>query len=84
MTDLFVAEHFCDLWQCLAAPDDKTMLDRQRYRASDPFTLANRGGSHQIVSFRHSPKYTVLLWQQRQVRRGTNAMKGICTNRLHQ
>jgi hypothetical protein len=24
------------------------------------------------------------LWQQRQVRRGTNAMKGICTNRLHQ
>jgi hypothetical protein len=73
-----MAEYPLDLRQRLPSSDDKTVLDRQRYRASDPLALSNCGGSQQIISFRHSPEYAVLLRQQRQLRCGSDAMEDIC------
>jgi hypothetical protein len=73
-----MTEYPLDLRHRFPASDDKTVLDRQRDRASDPLALSNFGGSQQIVSFRHSPEYTVLLWQERQLRCGSDAMEDIC------
>ena len=61
----------------LPASDDETVLDGKRYRALNPFAFSDIGISQHIVGFRHNPEYTVLLWQQCQLRRGTDAMKDI-------
>jgi len=76
-----MAEDPLDVSNRLPASDDETVSYRQRDRASNPFALSDVGASQQIVSFRHDPEYAVLLWQQRQLRRGTDAVKYICTSR---
>jgi hypothetical protein len=74
---LLVTKDPLDVPKRLPASDDETVLDGERYRASDPFTFSDIGISQHIVGFRHTPEYAVLLWQQCQMRRGTNAMEYI-------
>ena len=81
VTYLLMAEDPLDVSNRLPASDDETVSYRQRDRASNPLALSDVGASQQIVSFRHDPEYAVLLWQQRQLRRGTDAVKYICTSR---
>lgn len=66
-----------DVSNRLPASDDETVLDGERYRALDPFAFSDIGTSQRIVGFRHNPEYAVLLWQQCQMRRGTDAIKYI-------
>jgi hypothetical protein len=74
-----MTENPLDISHRLSASDDETVLDRQRHRASDPFTFPELGRPQQIVSFRHDPEYAVLLRQQCQVPRGgTDTTKHVC------
>lgn len=76
-TNLLVAEDFLDVAQCLSTPDHKTVLDWQSHRASNPFALSDVGGTQQVISLRHDPEYTVLLWQECELCRGTDTVEDI-------
>ena len=77
-----MTEDLLDIPHRLPASDEETVLDRQRYRASDPFAFPKLGRPQQIVSFRDDPEYAVLLWQQRQApSRGTHTTKRVCSSR---
>lgn len=76
-TNLLVAEDFLDIVQCLSTPDHEAVLDWQSHRASNPLALSNVGGTQQIISFGHDSKYTVLLWQQCELYRGTDAVEDV-------
>ena len=82
ITYLLVAEDPFDISNRLPPSDDETVLDRKRYRASYPCALSEFRTSQQVVCFRDSPEYAVLLWQQRDVCRRTDAMKRICAPQL--